>query len=788
MSPAGAVLGTAQHPTTPPEVLTGIAAVTAAVHGEHAEVLACSSAGGGLRLAVVGQERLVSAEAALPRGAVGRAPRWCTCPPATWTVPASGRSARRGRTCVLLAGGTDGGDARVLLHNARRLGREPDRLRRSCWPATPTPATEALTLLLATGRTVVVDRQRAAGRRRDWRPARPAPRSARCSWHHVIGGKGLSRGPRFRRLVRAVTPDAVLTGVAGSPPCWPTTPRAAVLVVDVGGATTDVYSAVSTPARARASARSRCHRTGAPSRATSACAGRRPAWSPRRRPNASDHGETSTGRSSRLPAPQCRLDPDRRLTSAEVDARLAGAGRVLAMRRHLRMVDGRLGPKGAGPARAVRRRLPARPPGWPRSRHACAPIPCSARSCGTRRSSSTGTTCWPRPACWPTRATRTRRMPCCAPPNQPLCAPVAGTRRAARCAPRLGDSSPAAQRDRAVPLRVGVVVARAAARRAPSGGRRTGRVPDRAASGRRRAPARRSGCGRRAAAAPDGRPARARRRSTARRTPAGRHVVTPPPSGSVPRHSDAPPAVQVAAQLQRTRRAEHDRRERPRVRPLQRRPGRPRRRAVRLRRAAGWPQPAAATATSTLPWLWPVSTTRVPGSARYSACPRSQFRDRPSARSRAARSGCASRGQKHDDVASTPSCRAESGLRAATYTSRSSPPASAASTSDAERGERPWPSRRRDAAAHRITARHQRRRAAQHAAASRAARGARDCAVPAGRPPRRRARGSVRRAGPRAAARPRSGTPRRRATTATHRVTGTTTSSAPAPRRCPTAR
>jgi uncharacterized protein (TIGR01319 family) len=70
-------------------------------------------------------------------------------------------------------------------------------------------------------------------------PARAAIREVFL--RHVIGGKGLSRGSRFRRLVRTVTPDAVLSAVsrlaAADRP-------GAVLVVDVGGATTDVHSVV----------------------------------------------------------------------------------------------------------------------------------------------------------------------------------------------------------------------------------------------------------------------------------------------------------------------------------------------------------------------------------------------------------------------------------------------------------------------------------------------------------------------------------------------------------------
>jgi len=62
----GEVLGTASSPTTvDTDVMDGVDAVRASLarHGEPHEVLVCSSAGGGLRLAVVGYEREVTAEA-----------------------------------------------------------------------------------------------------------------------------------------------------------------------------------------------------------------------------------------------------------------------------------------------------------------------------------------------------------------------------------------------------------------------------------------------------------------------------------------------------------------------------------------------------------------------------------------------------------------------------------------------------------------------------------------------------------------------------------------------------
>ncbi|HZN17611.1 MAG TPA: glutamate mutase L, partial [Micromonosporaceae bacterium] len=69
-------------------------------------------------------------------------------------------------------------------------------------------------------------------------PARAAVREVFL--RHVIGGKRLSRGTRFAAMVRAPTPDAVLTAVE----LLADHTDGDLLVVDVGGATTDVYSAL----------------------------------------------------------------------------------------------------------------------------------------------------------------------------------------------------------------------------------------------------------------------------------------------------------------------------------------------------------------------------------------------------------------------------------------------------------------------------------------------------------------------------------------------------------------
>ena len=64
----GALAGYAEHPTTVADMLAGVdaavrAVVAAAPGAEEPALLACSSAGGGLRLAAIGTERLTTQEA-----------------------------------------------------------------------------------------------------------------------------------------------------------------------------------------------------------------------------------------------------------------------------------------------------------------------------------------------------------------------------------------------------------------------------------------------------------------------------------------------------------------------------------------------------------------------------------------------------------------------------------------------------------------------------------------------------------------------------------------------------
>lgn len=242
----GAVLAGGSVPTTSStDVLDGVARVRDQVGGQCADrtpstVLVCSSAGGGLRLAVVGYESLVTAEAGrrVALSAGGTVVHVHSGP-----LDAAGLTGltRSRPDVVLLVGGTDGGNAEVLVHNASRLGSA--RVGRQVPVVLAGNAAAADAARAALGTRPVEVAPNVLPRIGDLAPegARAAIRD--LFLRHVIGGKGLSRGRldglRFRDLVRAPTPDAVLDGVKVLAELV-----GEVLVVDVGGATTDVYSTI----------------------------------------------------------------------------------------------------------------------------------------------------------------------------------------------------------------------------------------------------------------------------------------------------------------------------------------------------------------------------------------------------------------------------------------------------------------------------------------------------------------------------------------------------------------
>ncbi|MBL7257760.1 glutamate mutase L [Paractinoplanes lichenicola] len=245
---AGELVRRAEVPTTSGgDVLTGLDQAVAEVGGGD-ELYVCSSAGGGLRLAVVGYESLVTAEAG---HRVGLSAGARVVHVAAGPLDGRGVTALRESRpdVILLVGGTDGGDGEVLLHNAHRLA--TSRLRVPVVVAGNADVRDEAAARLTERRVPVTVTGNVLPRIGvlDPGPARAAIRDVFL--RHVIGGKKLSRGPRFASLVRAATPDAVLAGVE----LLADLTGYGVLVVDVGGATTDVYSALVPDAEAESGPR-----------------------------------------------------------------------------------------------------------------------------------------------------------------------------------------------------------------------------------------------------------------------------------------------------------------------------------------------------------------------------------------------------------------------------------------------------------------------------------------------------------------------------------------------------
>ncbi len=224
------VVAAAEHRTTiDTDVLDGLDACLAAMGDPDAPVLACSSAGGGLRIAVVGNEELVTAEAGR-RVALSSGGKVVAV-----VAAAAGFGALHEPDVVLLTGGTDGGNSEVIVAAARDL--VAAGWRGPVVVAGNGDATDEVAAVLGDVPHVVA--ANVVPQIGVLRPegARAAIREAFLS--HVIGGKHLSARADFVAMVRGATPDVVLTGVeilaevAGD-----------VVVVDVGGATTDVHSVV----------------------------------------------------------------------------------------------------------------------------------------------------------------------------------------------------------------------------------------------------------------------------------------------------------------------------------------------------------------------------------------------------------------------------------------------------------------------------------------------------------------------------------------------------------------
>lgn len=351
----GDLLATASHATTLPgaggdgDVLDGYDSCVSALAEQDpaalgADVIACSSAGGGLRVAVVGNEELVTAEA-------GRRVALSSGGKVVLVLSGGLDDAKLADLraaepdVILLVGGTDGGNAEVLEGDARFLAATP-------WPGPVVVAgnVESQPLVEACfeeSRTPYVLADNVVPKIGVLAPdsARRAIREIFLS--HVIGGKHLSsrtdaRGRAFTDLVRGATPDVVLTGVEllarGLDDQHPG--AGDVVVVDVGGATTDVHSVVELDPEDGALAREVVATTPV-TRTVEGDLGMR--WSAISTVEAAGRADLATGAARRRAHPDLLPDSD---AEREADLDIAAAAVRIALQRHAGRSKVVLSPEG----------------------------------------------------------------------------------------------------------------------------------------------------------------------------------------------------------------------------------------------------------------------------------------------------------------------------------------------------------------------------------------------------------------------------------------------------------
>ncbi len=233
----GRLLARAEAPTSiETDLMDGYAAALAVARRAAGsapaidEQLAVSSAGGGLKVAAVGLVDDLTAAAAR-QAALNSGARVEVVLAGTLADEQLAQLEAARPEIVLFAGGTDGGQAELVLENARRLAARGIG-GNAVVACNAVVAGEAAELLRAGGsRVEVAANVMPELGRMEIESAREA--ILRVFLEHVIGGKGLSASADFQQMVKLPTPEAVLeaTRLLGE-----------AVVVDIGGATTDVHS------------------------------------------------------------------------------------------------------------------------------------------------------------------------------------------------------------------------------------------------------------------------------------------------------------------------------------------------------------------------------------------------------------------------------------------------------------------------------------------------------------------------------------------------------------------
>lgn len=202
--------------------------------------LACSSAAGGLKMIASGLVKELTAEAAR-RAALGAGARVLEVFSYELTEQDLAKIVELKPDILLLAGGTDGGNKEVILKNAEMLSKLPIRLPVVVAGNKAAAGQAADSLRTKHAPVVIADNVMPELGVLSVESARLAIREVFLS--HIIHAKGLDKAEEFVERILMPTPSAVLSAAEllaqghGSE-----AGLGELMIVDVGGATTDVHS------------------------------------------------------------------------------------------------------------------------------------------------------------------------------------------------------------------------------------------------------------------------------------------------------------------------------------------------------------------------------------------------------------------------------------------------------------------------------------------------------------------------------------------------------------------
>lgn len=202
--------------------------------------IACSSAAGGLKMVAVGLVPELTAEAA-KRAALGAGARILGVYAHELTTSEMGKIEAQKPDIILLAGGTDGGNREVILYNARRLA--VSTIEAPVVVAGNKAAADDAAAILRQAAKVVTVTENVMPELNELNvePARAAIRDIFLD--RIVLAKGLHKAEVFIDRVLMPTPAAVLNAARLLAEGLPDEPGLGELVViDIGGATTDVHS------------------------------------------------------------------------------------------------------------------------------------------------------------------------------------------------------------------------------------------------------------------------------------------------------------------------------------------------------------------------------------------------------------------------------------------------------------------------------------------------------------------------------------------------------------------